>query len=251
MSYLSIENLTVCYPFQEQSVLKGINLQIDKGERVLILGPSGGGKSTLALTLNGIIPKSIEAEMSGTITVDGEKPQKLNYREISERLGILFQDPETQFCMISVEDEIIFGLENLRLARDEMERRVEKSLDMVGLANWRKSQIRELSGGMKQKLGLACLLAMDPEVFILDEPTANLDPASTEEIFQLFMALSQNLNKTIIFIEHKLDSLLPYIERVIVLGNEGEIIADGNPRYIFRHYYVEIVKERNLDTTNL
>ncbi|MFC0272644.1 ABC transporter ATP-binding protein [Metabacillus herbersteinensis] len=243
MSYLDICDLTVSYPFQLKKVLQGINLKINKGEKVLILGPSGGGKSTLALTLNGIIPRSIEAEMTGSVSVDGYSPIELSFREISERVGILFQDPETQFCMLSVEDEVLFGLENLRLHREEMERRLEKSLELVGLTNWRKAQLKELSGGMKQKLGLACLLAMDPEVFILDEPTANLDPTSTEEIFNLLIELSYKLNKTLLFIEHKLDHLLPYLERVIVLGKEGELIADGAPRDIFNHYFSAIIQQ--------
>lgn len=243
MNYLKIDHLSVSYPFQQKNVLKGINIQINKGEKVLLLGPSGGGKSTLALALNGIIPRSIEAKMSGKVMIDGSDPNELSFREISERVGILFQDPETQFCMLTVEDEVLFGLENLGLPREEMEMRLEKSLDLVGLKNWRKAQINELSGGMKQKLGLACLLAMDPEVFILDEPTANLDPASTEEIFQLFIELSQKLNKTLLFIEHKLDHLLPYLERVIVLGKEGEVIADGPPRDIFNDKYSEIKEQ--------
>lgn len=243
MNYLKVDQLSVSYPFQQKNVLKGVNIQIKKGEKVLILGSSGGGKSTLALTLNGIIPRSIEAEMSGTVMVGGNDPTKLSCREISERVGILFQDPETQFCMLTVEDEVLFGLENLCLPKEEMEIRLEKSLDLVGLKSWRKAQINELSGGMKQKLGLACLLAMDPEVFILDEPTANLDPASTEEIFQLFIELSQKLNKTLLFIEHKLDHLLPYLERVIVLGKEGNVIADGAPRDVFNNQYVEIKEQ--------
>ncbi|MGG3890462.1 ABC transporter ATP-binding protein [Metabacillus fastidiosus] len=243
MSYLNIHNLTVNYPFQRKSVLKGVDLQINKGEKLLILGPSGGGKSTLALTLNGIIPRSIEAEMTGTITVDSHSPSELNFREISERIGMLFQDPETQFCMLTVEDEIIFGLENLRLSKSEIKVRMEQSLELVGLSNYKKAQIKELSGGMKQKLGLACLLAMEPEVFILDEPTANLDPESTEEIFELFITLSRKLNKTLIFIEHKLDSLLPYLERVIVLGNDGSVLADGPPKTVFKDHYTAIAEQ--------
>ncbi|MGG3797921.1 ABC transporter ATP-binding protein [Metabacillus fastidiosus] len=243
MSYLNIHNLTVNYPFQRKSVLKGVDLQINKGEKLLILGPSGGGKSTLALTLNGIIPRSIEAEMTGTITVDSHSPSELNFREISERIGILFQDPETQFCMLTVEDEIIFGLENLRLSKSEIKVRMEQSLELVGISNYKKAQIKELSGGMKQKLGLACLLAMEPEVFILDEPTANLDPESTEEIFELFITLSKKLNKTLIFIEHKLDSLLPYLERVIVLGNDGSVLADGPPKTVFKDHYTAIAEQ--------
>ncbi|MGG3802626.1 ABC transporter ATP-binding protein [Metabacillus fastidiosus] len=235
--------MTVNYPFQRKSVLKGVDLQINKGEKLLILGPSGGGKSTLALTLNGIIPRSIEAEMTGTITIDSHSPSELNFREISERIGMLFQDPETQFCMLTVEDEIIFGLENLRLSKSEIKVRMEQSLELVGLSNYKKAQIKELSGGMKQKLGLACLLAMEPEVFILDEPTANLDPESTEEIFELFITLSKKLNKTLIFIEHKLDSLLPYLERVIVLGNDGSVLADGPPKTVFKDHYTAIAEQ--------
>ncbi|WP_082800086.1 ABC transporter ATP-binding protein [Metabacillus fastidiosus] len=243
MSYLNIHNLTVNYPFQRKSVLKGVDLQINKGEKLLILGPSGGGKSTLALTLNGIIPRSIEAEMTGTITIDSHSPSELNFREISERIGMLFQDPETQFCMLTVEDEIIFGLENLRLSKSEIKVRMEQSLELVGLSNYKKAQIKELSGGMKQKLGLACLLAMEPEVFILDEPTANLDPESTEEIFELLITLSKKLNKTLIFIEHKLDSLLPYLKRVIVLGNDGSVLADGPPKTVFKDHYTAIAEQ--------
>ncbi|WP_227935426.1 ABC transporter ATP-binding protein [Alkalihalobacillus deserti] len=243
MQYLKIDDLTVRYPFQNKDVLKGVNLDIEKGETVLILGPSGGGKSTLALALNGIIPKSMEAEVSGTVAIDGKDPISLSFSEICNHIGILFQDPDTQFCMLSVEDEILFGLENLHLSKEEMDVRLERSLQLVGLIDWKKAQIRELSGGMKQKLGLACLIAMDPEVFILDEPTANLDPASTEEIFDLMIKLSSELNKTLIFIEHKLDQLLPYLERVIVLGKTGEIIADDTPRTIFNHSFNELTEQ--------
>jgi energy-coupling factor transporter ATP-binding protein EcfA2 len=243
MDYLKTRDLTVRYPFQHTDVLKGVNLNIQKGEKVLILGPSGGGKSTLALTLNGIIPKSMEAEIEGSVVIDGKSPLELSFSEIAQHVGILFQDPETQFCMLTVEDEILFGLENLRLSKDEMERRIEKSLQLVGLAKWRKAQLKELSGGMKQKLGIACLLAMDPEVFILDEPTANLDPASTEEIFELLIKLCDDLNKTLIFVEHKLDHLLPHLERVIVLGKDGQIIADEAPRTIFNDHYTNITEQ--------
>lgn len=242
MHYLTIKDLTVRYPFQHTNVLKGVNVSIQKGEKVLILGSSGSGKSTFALTLNGIIPKSIEADMSGKVTVNGKPPHTISFSNISEYVGILFQDPESQFCMLTVEDEILFGLENLGLSREEMESRLVKCLSLVGLSDWRHRELKELSGGMKQKLGLACLIAMDPEVFILDEPTANLDPATTEEMFQLIVNIGQKLNKTLIFIEHKLDQLLPFIDRIIVLGNEGNIIVDNSPRFIFQQHQHELEK---------
>lgn len=243
MVSLKINNLTVRYPFQQNDVLKGVNMDIRKGERLLILGPSGGGKSTLALAMNGIIPHSIEAELQGLVLIDGTSPDKLSYSEIGQKVGILFQDPETQFCMLTVEDEILFGLENLKLSKKEMEFRLKKSLETVGLTPWRKSALKELSGGMKQKLGIACLLAMDQEILILDEPTANLDPASTEEIFKLLTRLSDQLNKTLIFIEHKLDELLPCLDRVIVLDKEGRILVDDKPRAVFQDHFHTINKQ--------
>ena len=237
MAVLKTQQLMVRYPYQKASILKDIDLTIEKGEKVLILGPSGGGKSTLALTLNGMIPKSIEAEAEGKVFIDGKSPSDLSFKETSQRIGLLFQDPETQFCMLTVEDEILFGLENLGLSKSEMERRVEENLRLVGLEKWRTAQLKELSGGMKQKLGIACLLAMDPDVLVLDEPTANLDTASTEEIFELVIKLGEELNKTILFVEHKLDQLLPHIERVIVLGTNGKIIADDTPRNLFTQQF--------------
>lgn len=135
MAVLKTQQLRVRYPYQKASILKDIDLTIEKGEKVLILGPSGGGKSTLALTLNGMIPKSIEAEAEGKVFIDGKSPLDLSFKETSQRIGLLFQDPETQFCMLTVEDEILFGLENLGLSKSEMERRVEENLRLVGLEN--------------------------------------------------------------------------------------------------------------------
>ncbi len=245
MDYLKTYDLTVRYPFQSKNVLKGVNLSVQKGEKVLILGASGSGKSSLALSLNGIIPRSMEAELTGRVYVDNNPISNLSFSQVCKHIGILFQDPESQFCMLTVEDEIAFGLENLHLSKEEMKKRIKESLEFVGLTAWKKAQLKDLSGGMKQKLAIACLIAMDPEVFILDEPTANLDPVSTDEVFNLFITLSNKLNKTLLFVEHKLDQLLPYIERVIVISNEGEIIADNTPRHIFSKYY-EVLKDQGI-----
>lgn len=243
MQFLTMDNVSVQYPFQHKRVLERVNLSINKGEIILILGPSGAGKSTLALTLNGIIPRTIEAEMNGSVEMLGSSIIEKTPRELSERIGMLFQDPDTQFCMLTVEDEILFGLENLRLSRAEMEVRLEKSLEIVGLSEWRKAQIKELSGGMKQKLGIACLIAMDADLFILDEPTANLDPMSTDEIFSLLLSLAKEYCKTLVLIEHKLDYLLPHVDRIIMLDHEGQIILDDDPCTIFMNEYDTVVKQ--------
>ncbi len=208
-----------------------------------ILGASGSGKSSLALSLNGIIPHSMEVEIEGDVYLQQTSVNQLTFSEVCKHIGILFQDPESQFCMMTVEDEIIFGLENLRLQKEEMDKRIEKSQGFVGLKKWRKTQLKDLSGGMKQKVAIACLIAMDPEVFILDEPTANLDPVSTEEIFALLFSLSNKFNKTLLFIEHKLDYLLPYLERIVVLNKEGQVKRDCPPRELFTHYYEELKEQ--------
>lgn len=233
---IEARRMTVRYPNQQQAVIKELDLHIGQGERVLILGPSGGGKSTLALAITGIIPRSVEADLTGEMTVDGISSQEMGPGRMSRKIGILFQDTESQFCMTTVEDEIVFGLENIGLTLEEMEVRIEQSLKLTGLEDRRYAGQQELSGGLKQKLGLACLLAMDQDVLILDEPTANLDPETTDEMFSLLSQLADRSGKTLIFIEHKLDDLLDYIDRVIVLGDEGRVIADGSPRVIFYHH---------------
>lgn len=235
MPSIDINQLSVRYPFERDEVLDNISLNITKGEKVLLLGPSGSGKSTLALALSGIIPRSVEAELTGEVLVDGVEPRIAGIAAMCRKVGILFQDPETQLCMTTVEDEIAFGLENMGLSRTEMESRICDSLALTGLSGHRYANSQQLSGGFKQKLGLACLLAMDQEMLILDEPTANLDPAATDEMFLLLAQLAAQSDKTLLFIEHKLDDLLAYLDRVIVLDDCGRVVADGVARDIFQY----------------
>jgi energy-coupling factor transporter ATP-binding protein EcfA2 len=234
MPLISTDRFTLRYPFCQRKVLDKITFSVSRGEKVLLLGPSGVGKSTLALALNGVIPRSVEAETEGEIEVCGLVPEQTDPRTMCGHVGIMFQDPEAQFCMSTVKEEVLFGLENMGLSKAEMEERLERSLSAVGLADRQEERLAELSGGMKQKLALACLLAMDPEVMILDEPTANLDPESSAEVFSLLGRLSAVAGKTLIFIEHKLDELLPFLDRIVVLGGAGGVIADGKPRNVFR-----------------
>ncbi|WP_051302012.1 ABC transporter ATP-binding protein [Salibacterium aidingense] len=234
MSYIQAKELSVTYPMEEIPALPPLNLDIRKGEKILILGPSGSGKSTLALALQGLIPRTIEAEKTGNVSVDGTAPENWAIAEACRHIGILFQDPDTQFCMETVEDEIIFGMENIGLPVGEMEERLKEVLKITGLEQRRLERLSSLSGGLKQKAAIACLLALDSDTYVLDEPTANLDPQSTEDILQLWIDIADRQNKTLLFIEHKMESILEEIDRVIALRKEGGILAEGPPREIFR-----------------
>ena len=162
MAFLEVRDLSVRYPGQSEPVISGVSFSVEIGENILLLGPSGSGKSTLILALNGIIPQSVEAEIEGEVLLNGQNVLDKGVRETSREIGILFQDPDTQFCMLTVEDEVAFGLENLRLGREEMAKRIESGLAAVGLLPYLERNVSELSGGLKQKLGLACLSGDGP-----------------------------------------------------------------------------------------
>ncbi len=230
---IDVRALTVKYPGRKRPVLRDLSLQVRAGETLLILGPSGCGKSSLALTFNGLIPHSIGQVLSGSVSVAGVDTQAASVAELAQRVSILFQDPDTQFATLKVEDEIIFGLENLRQNPVGMDAKVDQVLQQVGMQDARKRHVYALSGGEKQRVALAALLAMQPEVLVFDEPTANLDSAGTQQIFALLAELKARGRHTLVLIEHKLDELMHLIDRVVVLDDQGQVFADGKPRQIF------------------
>ncbi|MEM7114899.1 MAG: energy-coupling factor transporter ATPase [Chloroflexota bacterium] len=234
MSLIDITDLTVRYAGRKEPTLESVSLQLYEGETVLLLGASGSGKSTLALTLNGLIPNSLPVKMSGNVVVAGLDTQEVNSADIAQKVGIVFQDPEAQFVALKVEDEIVFGLENLQVAPETMSATVDDALAQVDMLPYRLQQVDRLSGGQKQRIALASLLAMRPSTLIFDEPTANLDPAGTRDVFDLLTTLKAHSQHTLILIEHKLDDLMHLIDRVIVLGDQGAIVADAPPRQLFR-----------------
>ena len=229
---IRINDLSFWYPDSEHPALNKVNLNIYEGETILILGPSGCGKSTLALCLNGIIPHAIKGEMKGEVIVDGMNTKEHLLHELTQRVGIVFQDPETQFCTLYVEDEVAFGPENLCMPREEIKRRVFDSLKKVGLLKHRKTRIDRLSGGEKQRLALAAMLAMNPKVIIFDEPTSNLDPAGTAEVFAMIRDMSKDPEKTIVLIEHKVDEVIDVVDRIVVMDPNGRIVTQGAPRFV-------------------
>ncbi|MEH7096430.1 ABC transporter ATP-binding protein [Neobacillus vireti] len=228
-TFLGCRNLSVRFYQSSEKILRDMTLSINKGEKVLILGPSGSGKSTLISTLAGIIPAHVEAEVSGDV-----------FRR--SNAGVMFQEPDSQFCMLRVDEEIAFSLENRAIPRSEMDPIISDLMEKVGLEVDRRTPIETLSGGMKQRLALACLLALEPEVLFFDEPTAQLDPSGRMEIFDLLKQISQMNNQTMVFVEHVLDGCIDWMDRVIMINESGSIIVDGRPKEILLNYHHEMVE---------
>ena len=208
------------------------------GERLLLLGPSGAGKSTLALCLNGLIPHSVEAHWeAGRILVDGQDTRQASLGRLTRQVGLLFQDPEAQLALLEVDDEVAFGLENLGTPRPEMLRRVPAARALLGLDPARTPpRLDQLSGGTKQRVTLAAILAMGPGALVLDEPTANLDPQGTTELFDTLADLCRDSNRSLLLVEHRLDDILALIDRVVVLDESGTGALTGPPREIFERH---------------
>jgi energy-coupling factor transport system ATP-binding protein len=205
-----------------------MNLTIQRGSFTLLVGPSGSGKSTLCMLLNGIIPQILGGKLTGTITVDGHDVAKTPVQELAQSAGMLFQDPEWMFATLKVEDEIAFGPENLRRDPKQIIESVEKTLDFVGLQRLRKNLVWALSGGQTQKLGLASVVAMEPPLIILDEPTANLDPATTHSVHQLILKLRDE-GKAVLLVTKDPDEFMAEADDMILLA-EGRVVAQGAPR---------------------
>ncbi|MEM3506944.1 MAG: ATP-binding cassette domain-containing protein [Candidatus Bathyarchaeia archaeon] len=229
---IEVEDLWWKYEGSEDWVLKGINLKVERGEFLAITGPSGAGKTTLCMCLNGLIPHSNPGVIRGKVTVAGLDVRKHSPSKLSEKVGMVFQDPESQFIGMSVEEEVVFGPENQGLPREEIKKRLEWALKAVRMEGTLSKAPYELSGGQKQRVAIASILVMLPEILILDEPTSELDPIGKAEVFSIISELKKNTNMTIILVEHETEEIAQYADRIILL-NEGKIILDEKPREFF------------------
>lgn len=229
---IEICNLNFHYFGKNSEALKDINLKISKGEFVLITGLSGSGKSTLIRAINGLIPNFYGGRISGSVKVLDMNVFEKKPRILAQKIGMVFQNPENQLFMNNVESELVFGLENINLSRNEIENRLNDTIELLGLESMRKRAISSLSGGEKQKVAIGAILAMQPEILILDEPTSELDPKSAEEILHVVQNLNKKLGITVILIEHRIDRVIEYVDRLIIM-NDGQIIQDGKPNQIF------------------
>ncbi|WP_018085227.1 ABC transporter ATP-binding protein [Desulfurispora thermophila] len=228
MALLEVKDLTYYYPAAERPALQGINLSIQPGEFVLLLGGSGSGKSTLARALAGLVPEFYGGRMGGEVFFQGCPLSRMDQRQLARRVGIVFQEPENQLVMLSAEAELAFGLENLGLKSGEMRQRVAEVLGFLGLQDAARRFSATLSGGEKQKLAIGAVLAMQPRVLILDEPTSQLDPPAAEEILQLLRRLHEDFALTIVLVEQRLERCYHLADRVVLL-EEGRLVYQGPP----------------------
>ncbi|WP_110933861.1 ABC transporter ATP-binding protein [Paenibacillus bouchesdurhonensis] len=222
-----VTELRLKFPGEDRFVFKDLTIHVRQGEKVLLLGPSGSGKSTLLQVLSGIIPSLIEVPM---------RCQDLNQ---PASWGFVFQDPDTQFCMPYVDEELAFVLENLAVPQSEMRGRMEEVLQAVGLKLPELHvQIDSLSQGMKQRLALASVLLSNPQVLFLDEPSALLDPEGREQIWDTVKQISPD--RTLIIVEHRIEEIADFVDRVILFGPEGQLLGQGTPQEVFSSYQSEL-----------
>lgn len=235
MCYFKLEDVSYKYPLEDREILKNINLDIKKGEFWAVIGKNGSGKTTLCNVLRRFVPDFYKGELKGRITLEGKELKDYSAKEIVQKVGFVFQNPFTQISGVkeTVFEEIAFGLENLALDAEYIKKRVEETLKLLRIEELRDKNPYELSGGQGQKVALASIIAMDPEIMVIDEPTSQLDPKGTEEIFEIIDILKKE-GKTIILVEHKLELIAEYAEKVMVL-DEGEMILSGNTEDVLKN----------------
>jgi energy-coupling factor transport system ATP-binding protein len=231
---ITFDRLTYRYPGAETPILQNLTLGIEEGEFLLVTGPSGAGKSTLLRCLNGLVPHFYGGTVAGQVRVDGRDPVALGPRGMADVVGFVLQDPEAQFVVEKVEDELAFALENQGLDPLVMRKRVEEVLDQLGIAPLRRRSINALSGGERQRVAIAAVMTLQPQVLVLDEPTSQLDPQAAEEVLDTLVKLNQDLGLTVVLSEHRLERVVQYVDRVLHLPGDGEPPILDEPRAVLR-----------------
>jgi energy-coupling factor transporter ATP-binding protein EcfA2 len=230
---IKVTGLTVCYGEQQQrTALEGVSFTVGRGEFVLLSGPSGCGKSTLARSLTGLIPHTSSARMAGRVVVDGLDTAAHSLPELAAHVGLVFQNPATQLFNVTVEEEVAFAPRNLGLPAEEVAARVAFALDATGIFPLRGRAIRTLSSGEQQRVAIASVLSLRPQVLVLDEPTSNLDWQGVEQVMSTLARLYRQEGLTILVIEHRLHAVAPLADRVLLMQG-GRVVADGRPGDVF------------------
>ncbi|MEM3061496.1 MAG: energy-coupling factor transporter ATPase [Candidatus Bathyarchaeia archaeon] len=227
-----LKSVNYWYPFQEKPVLNNVNLNVEKGEMALLIGPTGCGKSTLCLCLTGMIPHKLGGKLEGEVIVNGVNVLNSTVSEMAKHIGIVFQNPDEQLTCLYVEDEVAFGPENLMLPPEEVKSKVNEALEFVGLSEFKDRIVYDLSGGQKQRLAIAAVLAMRPSVLVLDAPISNLDPRGASEILHVIDDIRKEHKLTTLIVEHKIDELITLVDRVLVMDKQGRVVMNTDPKSI-------------------
>ncbi|WP_085992122.1 energy-coupling factor ABC transporter ATP-binding protein [Oceanobacillus senegalensis] len=252
MSEVKIRNLSYKYPTGNDEVLRDINLDIEKGKLYALVGVNGGGKTTLCNVIRGFIPHFYKGDLHGDVLIDGIDIRNWDTSEISQKVGFVFQNPFTQISGVkeTVFDEIAFGLENLGIEVSVIEKRVQDIIKLLGIEYLQDKNPNQLSGGQKQRVALASIIVMEPDILVIDEPTSQLDPQGTEEIFKAIDIMKQK-GKTIILVEHKIELIAEYADYIVVL-QDGQIKKQGKAEELLanedtQNYGVELTQYTQLN----
>lgn len=235
---ISLKNIEYTYPLEKRPTIKGIDLKLERGKVYGIIGENQSGKTTLCNIIRGFIPEIYKGELRGEIKLKGKKLEEYSLGELAKIIGFAFQNPFTQISGVkeTVYEELAYGLENLGTSREEIIKRVDKIIELLKLENLMEKNPYELSGGQKQRVALGAVIAMDPEIIIMDEPTSQLDPQSTEDIFKIVEILKKQ-NKTVILVEHKVDLMAEYCDEIILM-KDGKVLLKESTKKLFSNIEV-------------
>ena len=233
-SIIKFENFSFRYDSANEFILKNVNLEINKNELVILAGPTGCGKSTLLRSIIGLIPHMHNGEYKGKVIVDQSIVKDVKITELAKKAGFVFQNPENQIFMFSIERDIAFGLENLGTNRTIMRERVDSILSLLEIEHLAMKAPHELSDGEKQRAALAGILAMQPKILILDEPTSLLDPKTAMNFINIVNDLRKKIGMTVVIVEHRLDLVLEIADKLIILSN-GKVIENDSPKQVLHH----------------
>jgi energy-coupling factor transport system ATP-binding protein len=229
MAFIELRDLTYAYPITEKPALRNLSLELEEGQFLAVIGPNGAGKSTLCFTIAGFVPHFYKGKLEGQVRVGGLDTQHATLNDFVQKVGLVFQNPFNQISgsKFTVFEEIAFGLENRGMTREEMKPRIDRIMEATRIQDLRDRSPYALSGGQQQRVALASILVLQPSILVLDEPTSQLDPVGTREVFQVIKDMSQQ-GMTIILAEHKIEWVAEFADRVIALA-DGEIIFEGSP----------------------
>jgi energy-coupling factor transport system ATP-binding protein len=222
------DRVTVTYPGADAPALRDVDLRVEEGELALVVGRTGVGKSTLLGAVNGVVPHFTGGTLAGTVTVDGRETRTHKPRELADVVGVVGQDPLAGFVTDTVEEELAYVMEQLSVPPDVMRKRVEETLDLLGIAELRDRPLHQLSGGQQQRVAIGSVLTAHPRVLVLDEPTSALDPTAAEEVLAAVTRLVHDLGVTVLLAEHRLERVVQYADRVVEVGGNGTVRA-GSP----------------------